>query len=88
MCLLDLPHLAGQFGEDGREATGSATEDHLQRLTLALLGALINEDPYCHFGFAAPASKAASAMTLRPSSGNITIVPFADVPGEHSFAIA
>ena len=68
----------------------SPAEDRLQRLALALVGALVDEEPHRRLGLAGPdvALERADRDHVQAVERHVAIVALADVPGEDAVALA
>jgi hypothetical protein len=85
---LDTTHVVDQLGECARPAAGVAAEDRLERLALALVGPLVDEEPHRRLGLAGPdvALERAHSHDVQPIQLHVTVAPLAHVPGEDAVA--
>jgi hypothetical protein len=81
----DLPDELGEFR---REATRLPTEDHLQRLALALVGSFVHEHPHNYLCLPIPhiALEFSHRDKVQAVQLDISVVSLANVPGEHPLA--
>jgi hypothetical protein len=86
---LDPAYLVDEFGEAGGPTPCLSANDCLERLALAFIGALVDEEAHGRIGCLAGPEvpfKATDSDDVQPVERHIAVVPLADVPGEDALA--
>src|SRR5579884_1507240 len=85
---LEAADLADQLGELGRKAARPTVEDGPERLALALVGALVEEDAHGDLGLAGPdvALEGAHGDHVQAVQDHVAVAALTDVPGQHPLA--
>src|SRR5262249_18570542 len=88
--VLDPADLADRAGELPGPAPSLTAEDRLQRLALALVGALVHVDADRRLRLARPdvALERAQRHHVQSVQAHVAVAPLADVPGDDALAVA
>src|SRR5689334_6295336 len=85
---LQSAHVADEAGERAGPTTGAAPEDHLQRLALTLVGALVDEDRHRHLRLALPdvAPEETEGHHVQAVEPHVAVAAGSDMPREDALA--